>query len=122
MTRVTFRVSASAFVANMCVKQNAVDLALKYPLAARVVDESYVDDGLTGTDTVDEAIELHDQLQSLFSEVDSYFTNGIRANQEYYNASSPNFKILSLSTLCQNQRSILRLWALNGTLGWISFT
>ena len=68
MTRVTFGVSASSFVANMCVKQNTVDLASRYPLAARVVDESfYVDDGLTGADTVDEAIELHDQLQSLFS-------------------------------------------------------
>ena len=31
------------------------------------MDESYVDDGLTGADTVDKAIELHDQLQSLFS-------------------------------------------------------
>lgn len=69
MTRVTFGVSASSFVANMCVKQNAVDLASKYPLAARVVDDSfYVDDGLTGADTIDEAIELHDQLQSLFGE------------------------------------------------------
>ena len=40
MTRVTFGVLAS-FVANMCVKQNAVDLTSKYPLAARVVDESF---------------------------------------------------------------------------------
>ena len=68
MTRVTFEVSASSFVANMCVKQNAVDLASKYPLATTVVDKSYVDDRLTGADTVDEAIELHDQSQSLFSE------------------------------------------------------
>ena len=44
----------------MCVRQNAVDLGSKYPLAKRVVDESfYVDDGL---------IEVHDQLQSLFNE------------------------------------------------------
>ena len=69
MTRVTFGVSASSFVANICVKQNAVDLASKYPLVKRVVDESfYVDDGLTGADTVDEAIEVHNQLQSLFNE------------------------------------------------------
>ena len=69
MTRVTFGVSASSFVANMCVKQNAVNHASRYPLAKKVVDESfYVDDGLTGADSVDEAVELHNQLQSLFSE------------------------------------------------------
>ena len=69
MTRVTFGVSASSFVANMCVKQNAIDFISKYPFATRVVDESfYVDDGLTGADSVDKAIEVHNQLQSLFSE------------------------------------------------------
>ena len=69
MTRVTFGVSASSFVANMCVKQNAIDFISKYPFATRVVDESfYVDDGLTGTDSVDKAIEVHNQLQSLFGE------------------------------------------------------
>ena len=40
MTRVTFGVSASSFIANMCVKQNALDHASKYPLAKKVVDES----------------------------------------------------------------------------------
>lgn len=69
ITRVTFGVSASSFITNMCVTQNAVDHASKYPLAKKVVDESfYVDDGLTGADTVDEAVEIHNQLQSLFSE------------------------------------------------------
>ena len=59
MTRVTFGVAASSYAANMAIKQNAIDLAPDYPLAAKVVDESfYVDDGLTGADTVDEAIEL----------------------------------------------------------------
>ena len=53
----------------MCVKQNAIDHASKYPLAKKVVDESfYVDDGLTGADTVDEAVKLHNQLHSLFNE------------------------------------------------------
>ena len=69
MTRVTFGISASSFAANMAVKQNALDFALKYPLAAKIVDESfYVDDALTGADTVDEAIETQTQLQGLFSE------------------------------------------------------
>ena len=69
MTRVTFGVSASSFAANMSVKQNAVDFAAKYPLAAATVDESlYVDDCLTGADTVDEAASLQTELQGLFGE------------------------------------------------------
>ena len=48
MTRATFGVSASSFAAKMVVKQNACNLAEKYPLASRVVEESfYVDDGRT---------------------------------------------------------------------------
>ena len=68
MTRVTFGVSASSFAANMAVKQNAVDYAMEYPLAAKCVDISfYVDDGLIGADSVQEATELQRQLQDLFS-------------------------------------------------------
>ena len=47
MTRATFGVSASCFAANMAVKQNAIELAHKYPLAAEaVLDSFYVDDVL----------------------------------------------------------------------------
>ena len=59
MTRITFGVSASSFIANMCVKQNAQDHANAFPLAAKAVEESfYVDDGLTGADSKDGAIQL----------------------------------------------------------------
>ena len=58
MTRVTFSVSASSFAANMSVHQNAIDLASEYPLAAKAVKESYVDDGLMGADSVNEALKL----------------------------------------------------------------
>ena len=68
MTRVTFGISASSFAANMSVKQNAVDFGTEYPLAAKAVDESfYVDDCLSGSDTIEEAIKLRQQLQDLFS-------------------------------------------------------
>lgn len=68
MTRVTFGVSASSFIANMCIKQNAQDNALQFPLAAKAVEDAfYVDDGVTGADSVAGAIELQCQLQSLFS-------------------------------------------------------
>lgn len=69
MTKVTFGVSVSSFAANMAVKQNSLDYALRYPLAAKIVDESfYVDGALTGADTVDEAIETQMQLQDLFAQ------------------------------------------------------
>ena len=67
MMRITFGVSASSFIANKCVKQNASDYALEYPLAAQAVRDSfYVDDGLTGADSIGAAIELQQQLQNLF--------------------------------------------------------
>ncbi len=43
----------------MAVKQNALSFAHEYPLAARAVDDAfYVDDGLTGADSVEESITL----------------------------------------------------------------
>ena len=52
----------------MSVKQNALDFALEFPQAVSAVEKSfYVDDGLTGADSVDEAIQLQKQLQELFS-------------------------------------------------------
>ena len=51
----------------MCVKQNAQDHANAFPLAAKAVEESfYVDDGLTGADSKDGAIQLQRELQTLF--------------------------------------------------------
>ena len=51
----------------ICVKQNTLDFALEYPQAASAEKSFYVDDGLTGADSIEEAIELQKQLQELFS-------------------------------------------------------
>ncbi len=68
MTRVTFGVSASSFVANMCVKRNSIDFGNEVPLAAQAVSKSfYVDDGLTGADDIPTTIILQKQLQDLFA-------------------------------------------------------
>ena len=62
-------VSSSSFVANMSLKQNAAELAEQYSMASAVTEKSfYIDDGLAGADSVDSAIELRVQLQSLFSD------------------------------------------------------
>ena len=68
MTRVTFGVSASPFAANMAVRRNAIDNASEFPLAVKAVFNSfYVDDGLIGADSKEEAIVLQQQLQGLFA-------------------------------------------------------
>ena len=59
MTRVMFGVSASSFAVNMSVRQNAIQLVMKFPEVIKVVKSSfYVDDGLTGSDTIVDAISL----------------------------------------------------------------
>ena len=67
MTHVTFGVASSSFAANMSVRQNAHDHAREFPLAsAAVLHSFYVDNGLVGADTLDEAIRPQEELQSLF--------------------------------------------------------
>ena len=67
MTRLTFGVSASSYAANMAVRQNAMDFGTQYPLAAQKVYKAfYVNDRLTGADSIPEAIHLQRQLKKLF--------------------------------------------------------
>ena len=66
MRRVTFGVSASSFIANMCVKQNAIDFGSLYPNAAKQVDTSfYVDDYVGGAESPEAAVQLQGEMQSL---------------------------------------------------------
>ena len=51
----TFEVSASSFAVNMSVKQNALDFTLQHPLAAKIIEDSFYVDTLTGADFVKEA-------------------------------------------------------------------
>ena len=67
MTRLTFGVSASPFAAIIPMRLKALDHQGKYPLAAQAVtDDFYLDDSLDGTDSIDEAIKLRDEMQELF--------------------------------------------------------
>ena len=73
MTRVTFGVASSSFVANMCVKHNASDFAQSYPLATSVVNDSfYVNHCFTGTDIVKQAIKVPTQLNKPSKHTNSY--------------------------------------------------
>ena len=43
----------------MALRQNAIDYQHKYPQAAKAaLEDFYIDDGLSGEDTVDKAIDL----------------------------------------------------------------
>ena len=112
MTRVTFGVSASPFAANMAVRQNAIDNASEFPLAVKAVFNSfYVDDGLIGADSKEEAIVLQQQLQGLFAK------GGFLLRKWNSNAASV---IQTLPPELQDSRSILSITESQGytkTLG-----
>ena len=54
MTRLMFGVSASSYAANMVVRQNAMDFGI-IVTAQKVYEAFYVNDGLTGADSILEA-------------------------------------------------------------------
>ena len=67
MARLTFGVPASSFAANMALSQNAINHSESHPKAYQAVVKSfYVDDGLTGAASVDEAVRLRREFQELF--------------------------------------------------------
>ena len=75
MTRVRFGVFASSFAANMELRQSTIDCEESHPQAYQVVFDSFnVDDGLTGRDSVEDAIELRKELQQLFNSGGGYPT------------------------------------------------
>lgn len=67
MIRATFGVSASSHAANMSLRQNASNHIDQFPLAAKsVMEDLYVDDCLSGADTLEEAVKLRKQFLDLF--------------------------------------------------------
>lgn len=66
MKRLTFGVTSSPFLATQTLRQNATDNKHQFPEAAEIVfQDFYVDDCLTGADTVEEAVHLSQQLCQL---------------------------------------------------------
>ena len=69
MTRLTFGICASSFATIMAMRQNAIDHVESHPWAAQVIlDSFYVDDELKGADSIQEAIELKEEIQELFDQ------------------------------------------------------
>ena len=60
MKRVTFRMAASPFAATMVLQQTAADFGSNCPKAARAVSDSfYVNDCITGANSVEKAVSVH---------------------------------------------------------------
>ena len=69
MTRLTFGIKTSPFLASRVLLQLAKDLKERYPEASEIVRTSfYVDDCITGADTPEEALRLQQSLVQLLSE------------------------------------------------------
>ncbi len=69
MTRLTFGITSSPFIAAQTLQRIASDNAELYPQAAEVVQKNfYVDDCLTGAESVTEATELREQLNGLLGQ------------------------------------------------------
>ena len=68
MTRVTFGVTASPYLAIKTLQHTSHDFKSQYPLAAPIVLTSfYVDDLLTGAETPEQAIDLFHSLRGLLA-------------------------------------------------------
>ena len=66
MSRVTFGISSSQFLASQVLHQVADDYASVHPEAAKEIKQSfYVDDVLTGSQTVEQAVHLRQELNLL---------------------------------------------------------
>ena len=118
MTRVTFGVASSSYAANMAVEQNAVDLAHEFTKAANAVYNSfYVDDGLTGADSVEEAIKLQKELQTMFDRGGFTLSKWNSSNTAVLQHVPADLKEShSLYVPCQSLPTTLKHLESNGTL------
>lgn len=63
----TYGTTFAPLLATRCLNQLAIDKAIEYPLAAKIIfRDFYVDDLITGCDTVDEANRRFHETTQLF--------------------------------------------------------
>ena len=77
MTRVTFGVSASPYLAIRTLQQTAADHGAEHPIASSHIYQSfYVDDLLAGANTAEEALELFHSLRTVLHKGGFNFVSG----------------------------------------------
>ena len=66
MTRLTFGITTSPYLATQVLMQLAQDYRQNYPTAAGIIESTvYVDYCLTGVDNIDQAIQIREELNTL---------------------------------------------------------
>lgn len=66
LNTVTYGQASASFLAKRCLKQLAIDFQNRYPKACKDINKSfYMDDWVSGTDTVTELLELCQQVSSI---------------------------------------------------------
>lgn len=82
---VTYGTASAPFLATRVLLQLADDEQEHYPAAAKVLRKDvYVDDLFSGADSVEEAIELRQQLKHFYPRVDSNFASGHPTKQLFW--------------------------------------
>lgn len=68
LTTVTYGTSTAPFLATRSLQQLAFDESTRYPFAAQIIlEDFYVDDALTGSETVEEAIQRRVELTEILN-------------------------------------------------------
>lgn len=68
LTTVTYGTAPAPYLATRCLQQLAFDTANKYPMASEVIQRDfYMDDCISGTDNVEDAIKLQEELREILN-------------------------------------------------------
>ncbi|XP_037961012.1 uncharacterized protein LOC119690089 [Teleopsis dalmanni] len=71
LNTVTYSTRSAPYLATKCLQQLAKDKSTKYPLGAlAIINDFYVDDCLSGSDSLDTALEIQRQLHDLLESAD----------------------------------------------------
>lgn len=114
ITRLTFRVMSSPFLATQVPRQVAEDYHHDFPCAADVVKEAfYVDDCLIRVSTLEEAMEFRTSLNQLLSTASMTLTKCRSSSAELLSTIPDDLKRFRL---CQLQQNVTRHLAYTETL------
>jgi hypothetical protein len=87
LNTVTYGTSAAPFLATRCLKKLAEDNRAHYPKAAQVLsNDFYVDDLLSGTPTLEEAIQLYHDLSTVLQTAGFTLRKWSSNNMEFLNS------------------------------------
>ncbi|KAJ0171702.1 hypothetical protein K1T71_012465 [Dendrolimus kikuchii] len=113
---VTFGTACAPFLASRALKQIALDDGAKYPEAGeRVMNEFYMDDLMTGCESVKQGIEIYKQMNELLNKGGFVLEKWVSNNDELLEKLKEPDKVKELSTVlaqieaCLNSRPLWRL-------------